>query len=199
MERPKIINRMMDAFRKLPGVGPKMAERLSYYVLKSPVSDVAEFVDAIREAKEQIIFCSKCNNLSEKDPCEICDDPRRDAAVLCIVETPQDLIALSQVKNFNGLYFVLGGALSPLDAVGPKDIHVDELIKRLKNGKIKEVIIATDADSKGETTALYLAEQIKPLEIKVTRLGYGLPVGGDLEYADELTLTRAIEGRREML
>lgn len=198
MDRPKIINRMMDAFRRLPGVGPKMAERLSYHVLKSPASEVNELVESISEAKKLIKVCRVCFNLSEKDPCGVCEDLSRDKSVLCVVETPQDLIALNQVKNFSGMYFVLGGALSPLDAVGPKDIHVRELINRLKNDKIQEVIIATDTDSKGETTALYLAEQIKPLGIKVTRLGYGLPVGGDLEYADEMTLTRAIEGRREM-
>lgn len=198
MERPHIINRMMEAFRRLPGVGPKMAERLSYYVLKSHETEVAELLESIKQAKEQIKVCAKCNNLTESDPCDICQDERRDPASLCIVETPQDLVALSQVKNYNGLYFVLGGALSPLDGIGPKDIRVDELIKRLKKDRIQEVIIATDADAKGETTAFYLAEQIKPLDIKVTRLGYGLPVGGDLEYADELTLTRAIEGRREM-
>ena len=198
MNRPKIINRMMEAFRRLPGIGPKMAERLSYHILKSPRAEVNDLLESISEAKKLIKVCHACFNLSEKDPCEICDDPARDRTELCVVETPQDLIALNQVKNYSGLYFVLGGALSPLDAIGPRDIHVKELISRLKNDKISEVIIATDTDSKGETTALYLAEQIKPLNIKVTRLGYGLPVGGDLEYADEMTLTRAIEGRREM-
>ena len=198
MNRPKIINRMMEAFRRLPGIGPKMAERLSYHILKSPLAEVNDLLESISEAKQLIKVCHVCFNLSEKDPCEICDDPSRDHTSLCVIETPQDLIALNQVKNFSGLYFVLGGALSPLDGIGPRDIHIKELINRLENDKISEVIIATDTDSKGETTALYLAEQIKPLNIKVTRLGYGLPVGGDLEYADEMTLTRAIEGRRDM-
>ncbi len=198
MNRPKAINRMMDAFRRLPGIGPKMAERLSYHVLKSPPSEVNDLLESISEARSVIKVCHVCFNLSEKDPCEICADAARDHSELCVVETPQDLIALNQVKNYSGVYFVLGGALSPLDGIGPRDIHVKELINRLKNDKINEVIIATDTDSKGETTALYLAEQIKPLNIKVTRLGYGLPVGGDLEYADEMTLTRAIDGRREM-
>lgn len=198
MNRPQVIEKMINAFRRLPGVGPKMAERLSYHILKSSEEEIDEFINSIQNAKDIVKLCQRCYNLSEKDPCRICEDISRDNQSLCVVETPQDLIALSQVKNYNGLYFVLGGALSPLDAVGPADIRVKELINRIKNDKINELIIATDMDSKGETTALYLAEKIKPLGIRVTRLGYGLPVGGDLEYADEMTLTRAIEGRREI-
>ncbi|HBU69155.1 MAG TPA: recombination protein RecR [Elusimicrobia bacterium] len=199
MNRPQAIERLIESLRRLPGVGPKMAERLSYFLLKSPQIEVNELIEAIRQAKDSLRVCARCYNLSEKDPCAICTDPNRAQDILCIVETPQDLLALSQVKNYNGLYFVLGGALSPLDGVGPGEIRVRELINRLKKDKIQELIIATDTDSKGETTALYLAEQIKPLGIRVTRLGYGLPVGGDLEYADEITLSRALEGRREML
>ncbi|MBN1823846.1 MAG: recombination protein RecR [Endomicrobiales bacterium] len=198
MNRPQPVEKMIEALRKLPGVGPKMAERLSYHILRSPQADVERLIDSIKEAKELIKLCSVCYNMSEKDPCPICGDSSRDTSLLCVVETPQDLLALSRVRDYGGMYFVLGGALSPLDSVGPQDIRVDLLINRLKKDKIKELIIATDTDSKGETTALYLAEQIKPLGIKVTRLGYGLPVGGDLEYADEITLARAIEGRREM-
>ncbi len=175
-----------------------MAERLSYFLLKADASLVEEFIKAITNTREVIHVCSRCYNLSESDPCPVCSDPARDQSVLCIVETPQDLIAISGVKTYSGLYFVLGGALSPLDGVGPDDIRIKELINRLKNDRIREIIVATDTDAKGETTALYLFEKIKPLNIKVTRLGYGLPVGGDLEYADEITLTRAIEGRREM-
>src|SRR3989339_170544 len=192
MNRPQAIERLIESLRRLPGVGPKMAERLSYFLLKSPQIEVNELIEAIRQAKDSLRVCARCYNLSEKDPCAICTDPNRAQDILCIVETPQDLLALSQVKNYNGLYFVLGGALSPLDGVGPGEIRVRELINRLKKDKIQELIIATDTDSKGETTALYLAEQIKPLGIRVTRLGYGLPVGGDLEYADELTLSRAL-------
>ncbi len=198
MKRPEPIERMIAAFRKLPGVGPKMAERLSYHILKAPLQEVRDLVESLVRAKESIQLCNRCYNMSELDPCPICQDTRRDPEVLCVVETPQDLLAFSQVKDYNGYYFVLGGALSPLDGIGPDAIRVRELINRLKNDSIKELIIATDADAKGETTALYLAEQIKPLGIRVTRLGYGLPVGGDLEYADELTLLRALEGRREM-
>jgi recombination protein RecR len=189
---------MIDAFRRLPGVGPKMAERISYHVLKAPDAEVLRLIESMQKARELIQLCGRCYNMSEKNPCAICQDATRNQEVLCVVETPQDLLALSQVKDYNGLYFVLGGALSPLDAVGPDDIRIEQLINRLKKDKIKELIIATDTDAKGETTALYLAEQIKPLGVKVTRLGYGLPVGGDLEYADEMTLARAIEGRREM-
>ena len=198
MNRPQSIEKMIESFRKLPSIGPKMAERLSYFILRSPAASVEELINSIRQARELIHLCDKCYNMSEDNPCQICADTTRDPAMLCVVETPQDLIAMSHVKNFNGLYFVLGGALSPLDGVGPSDIRSKELINRIKNDKITEVIIATDTDSKGETTALYLSEQIKPLNVKVTRLGYGLPVGGDLEYADEVTLSRAIEGRREM-
>jgi len=198
MKRPEPVEKMIEAFRLLPGIGPKMAERLSYFVLKAPASVSEKLIDSIREARETVKLCGRCYNVSETDPCAVCCDQARNASLLCVVETPQDLLALSKVKDFDGLYFVLGGALSPLDAVGPGDIRVELLINRLKKDKILELIIATDTDSKGETTALYLAEQIKPLGIKVTRLGYGLPVGGDLEYADEVTLTRAMEGRREI-
>jgi len=189
---------MIEAFRQLPGIGPKMAERLCYYILKSPASMSEKIIESIRQARETVKLCSRCFNMSEVDPCAICSDTIRDNSLLCVVETPQDMMALSRVKDFNGLYFVLGGALSPLDAVGPGDIRVELLLNRLKKDKIQELIVATDTDSKGEMTALYLAELIKPLGIKVTRLGYGLPVGGDLEYADEITLTRAMEGRREI-
>jgi recombination protein RecR len=198
MNHPQPVERMIESLRRLPGIGPKMAERLSYYILKSPADEVARLIDSIQAAKTLIKLCGRCYTLSESDPCDICDDVSRDPSVLCVVETPQDLLALSQVKNYNGLYFVLGGALSPLDAVGPADIRVEKLINRLKKDSISEVILGTDMDAKGETTALYLSEQIKPLNIKVTRLGYGMPVGGDLEYADEMTLSKALEGRREM-
>lgn len=189
---------MIESFRKLPGIGPKMAERLSYHIVKAPGFEVQALLESIENARKNIQLCSTCYNLCEQDPCEICRDESRDPSLLCVVETPQDLVALNHVKNYPGLYFVLGGALSPLDSVGPKDLRINQLIDRVKKDKIKELIIATDADSKGEITALYIAEQIKPLGAKVTRLGYGLPVGADLEYADEITLTRAIEGRREM-
>lgn len=198
MTRPKAVERMIEAFRTMPGIGPKMAERLSYHILRAPDSQVSEIVNSIADAKSSVKICGKCFNITQSDPCDVCDDSTRDKTTLCVVETPQDLTAFSAVKQYYGLYFVLGGALSPLDGVGPNDIRVKELLKRLKNDSITELIIATDTDSKGEITALFLAEQIKPLVQKVTRIGYGLPMGGDLEYADEITLTRALQGRREM-
>ena len=200
MNRPQTVERMISVVKKLPGVGPKMAERLCYHILKMSDIEAKSFVEAIQIARQKVKVCSICYNLSESDPCPICADNSRNLELLCVVETPQDLIAVSKVKNedYNGLYFVLGGALSPLDAIGPKDIRIDKLIKRLKQDNIKEVILATDMDSKGETTAVYLAQLIKPLGIKVSRLGYGIPVGGDIEYADEVTISRAIAGRKEM-
>jgi len=198
MNRPQPIEKMIEIIKKLPGIGPKMAERLSYHILKMPHGEVERFIDAIQQARGKMKYCNICFNLSESDPCPICADSGREHNIICVVETPQDLIAVSKAKEYKGLYFVLGGALSPLDAIGPDDIRVAQLIKRLKSGKITEVILATDTDSKGETTALYLAELIKPMGITVTRLGYGLPVGGDIEYADEVTISRAISGRKEM-
>jgi len=189
---------MVEIIKRLPGVGPKMAERLSYHIMKIPQGEVDRLIESIQKARQTMKCCSVCYNLSESDPCPVCSDSSRDKNVICVVETPQDLIAVSKVKDYTGLYFVLGGALSPLDAVGPDDIRVAQLLKRLKSDKITEVILATDTDSKGETTAIYLAEIIKPFGIKVTRLGYGLPVGGDIEYADEVTISRAIAGRKEM-
>jgi recombination protein RecR len=198
MNRPQPVERMIEIIKKLPGVGPKMAERLSYHILKMPQLEVDRLTDSIQKARQIMKYCSVCYNFSEQDPCQICSDATRERGTICVVETPQDLIAVSKVKDYQGLYFVLGGALSPLDAVGPDDIRINELIKRLKNANINEVIIATDTDSKGEMTAVYIAEIIKTLDIKVTRLGYGLPVGGDIEYADEVTISRAIAGRQEM-
>ena len=200
MNRPQTVEKMIEVIKKLPGVGPKMAERLCYYILKMSDLEAKSFVEAIQNARQKVKVCSVCYNLSEYDPCPICIDNTRNREILCVVESPQDLIAVSKVKNedYNGLYFVLGGALSPLDAIGPKDIRINELITRLKKDNIKEVILATDMDSKGETTAVYLAQLIKPLGIKVSRLGYGMPVGGDIEYADEVTISKAIIGRKEM-
>jgi recombination protein RecR len=198
MNRAQPVEKMIGIIKKLPGIGPKMAERLSYHILKMSQGEVDRLIDSIQHARRTIKCCSICCNLSEHDPCPVCSDVTREKNIVCVVETPQDLIAVSKVKDYKGLYFVLGGALSPLDAIGPDDIRIDKLIKRLKSDSISEVIIATDADSKGEITAVYLADIIKILGIKVTRLGYGLPVGGDIEYADELTISRAIAGRKEM-
>lgn len=198
MNRPHCVERMIDVIKKFPGVGPKMAERLSYHILKMKENEVSALVDSILKARQIIKSCSICYNISERDPCPVCSDSARERNIVCVVETPQDLIAVSKVKDYKGLYFVLGGALSPLDAVGPDDIRIDKLIKRIKSDSISEVIVATDTDPKGEITAVYLAELIKKFGVKVTRLGYGLPVGGDIEYADEVTISRAIAGRKEM-
>ncbi|MDR2666318.1 MAG: recombination mediator RecR [Endomicrobium sp.] len=198
MNRPQLVEKMVEVIKKLPGVGPKMAERLSYHILKMSSNEIDKLIGSIQKARQIIKCCNICYNLSEHNPCFICSDVTREQDIICVVETPQDLIAVSKVKKYKGLYFVLGGALSPLDAIGPGDIRIDKLMKRLKNGNIGEVLIATDTDSKGEITAVYLAEIIKKLGIKVTRLGYGLPVGGDIEYADEITISRAIAGRTEM-
>jgi len=198
MNRPQFIDRMIEIIKKMPGVGPKMAERLSYHILKMPYHDVEKLLNSIQKARNLMKNCSICYNLSERDPCIICSDDSRERSIICVVETPQDLLAISNAKEYKGLYFVLGGVLSPLDAIGPDDLRIDKLIKILKNGRIVEVIVATDMDSKGEITAIYLAKIIKNLGVKVTRLGYGLPVGGDIEYADEVTISRAIEGRKEM-
>jgi recombination protein RecR len=189
---------MVEIIKRLPGVGPKMAERLSYHILKMTSAEVDRLVDSIQKARQTMCYCDICFNLSETNPCPVCSDKSRDKDVICVVETPQDLIAISKVKDYKGLYFVLGGALSPLDAIGPDDIKISQLLKRLKSSSIKEVILATDTDSKGEMTAVYISQIIKPLRIKITRLGYGLPVGGDIEYADEVTISRAIAGRKEM-
>jgi recombination protein RecR len=198
MNRPQLVEKMVEKIKKLPGIGPKMAERLSYHILKMSQNEIDRLVDSIQKARTGMKSCSVCYNLSEYDPCPICSDLKREHSTICVVETPQDLIAVSKVKDYKGLYFVLGGSLSPLDAVGPDDIRIDKLIRRIKIGNINEIIIATDTDSKGEMTAVYLAEIIKKLSVKVTRLGYGLPVGGDIEYADEVTISRAIAGRKEM-
>ncbi|OEG70604.1 recombination protein RecR [Candidatus Endomicrobiellum trichonymphae] len=198
MNRPQPVEKIVGIIKKLPGVGPKMAERLSYHILKMPQGEIDRLIDSIQNARRTMKCCGICCNLSEYDPCHICSDVTREKNIVCVVETPQDLIAVSKVKDYKGLYFVLGGALSPLDAVGPDDIRINKLIERLKSDSVSEVIIATDADSKGEITAVYLADIIKMLGIKVTRLGYGLPVGGDIEYADEITISRAIAGRKEM-
>ncbi|MDR1511171.1 MAG: recombination mediator RecR [Endomicrobium sp.] len=198
MNRPQPVEKMIEEIKKLPGVGPKMAERLSYHILKMCQNEIDRLIDSIQKARQTTICCSICYNLSDHDPCFICSDVTREQDIICVVETSQDLIAVSKVKNYRGLYFVLGGALSPLDAIGPDDIRIDKLMERLKNSSINEVIIATDTDSKGEMTAVCIAEVIKKLGTKVTRLGYGLPVGGDIEYADEVTISRAIAGRTEM-
>ncbi len=182
----------------LPTVGPKMAERLAIYLLRAPEHEVQSLVRALEEARRQIIYCPICFTFTEETPCSICADAARDPRLICVVENPPDVEAIERTKAFRGRYHVLHGALSPLDGIGPQELKVAELLKRIVAEEVREVIISTDPTLSGETTATYLAEKIHPLGARVTRIGYGVPMGGDIEYTDELTLTRALEGRRDI-
>jgi len=190
--------RLIEELSKLPTVGPKTAQRLAFYMLSMPVEDAEALASAILEAKRRIRYCSICANITETDPCELCTDAKRDQSVICVVENPRDVAAMERTREFRGLYHVLQGAISPLDGIGPDDLRIAELLRRLAGGTVLELIVATNPRVEGEATALYLAKVIKPLGVKVTRIAHGLPVGGDLEYADEVTLARALEGRREL-
>jgi len=192
------IARLLEELERLPGVGPKSAQRLAFHILKGDDATAQRLADAIVEVKRRIHFCRQCFNFSAEDLCEYCRDPRRDASSICVVEEPRDVVAIERTGEFRGLYHVLQGAISPMDGIGPEQLRVRELIDRLGDGAVTEVVIATNPNVEGETTALYLARLIKPLGVKVTRIASGLPGGGDLEYADEVTLGRALEARREM-
>lgn len=189
---------LIEQLMRLPSIGPKTAQRLAFHILKTPRENVVRLAEALIEAKDNIVSCSVCGNITEQDPCSICTDERRDKALIAVVEESKDVLALERTGEFHGLYHVLGGAISPMDGIGPDDISVSDLLKRLKDHTVKEVILATDPNIEGEATSMYLAKLIKPMGIKVTRIAHGLPVGGDLEYADEVTLARALEGRREV-
>jgi len=197
MNLAKPVRNLIEAFERLPGIGPKTAARLTFYLLHVPQSELEEFARSLEKLKKDTVLCSACFNVSEVDPCPICADRNRDQSAICVVEQPLDLIALEKTGDYRGLYHVLHGAISPLDNIGPDELHIRELLPRLKNGEAKEVILATNPNMEGEATAMYVAKLIKPLKIKLTRLAHGLPVGADLEYADEVTLSRAIEGRRD--
>ncbi|MDQ7842795.1 MAG: recombination mediator RecR [Armatimonadota bacterium] len=190
--------RLIEELSKMPTVGPKTAQRLAFYILGLPAEDVARLSQAILDAKARIRHCSICFHITDVDPCAICTAPNRSAEVICVVEDPRDVLAMERTREFKGRYHVLHGAISPLDGVGPDDLKIAELLTRVKGGEVKEVIVATNPRVEGEATAIYLARILKPLGIKVTRLAHGLPVGGDLEYADEVTLAKALEGRREI-
>jgi recombination protein RecR len=192
------IARLLEELERLPGVGPKSAQRVAFHLLKGDDATAARLADAILEVKRQIHFCTRCFNFSADELCEYCQDARRDPAYLCVVEEPRDVVAIERTGEFHGLYHVLQGAISPIDGIGPEQLRARELIDRLADGTVTEVVIATNPNIEGETTALYLSRLIKPLGIKVTRIASGLPVGGDLEFADEVTLGRALEARREM-
>ena len=189
---------LIDQFAKLPGIGRKTARRLAFHVLNSSMDEASAFAEAIVDAKKNVKYCSVCQNITDKDVCEICESPRRDNTVICVTESAKDVISLEKTHEYNGLYHVLHGAISPMDDIGPSDIKIAELLMRLKDETVKEVIMATNPTVEGEATAMYIARLIKPLGVKVTRIAHGIPVGGDLEYADEVTLMRAMEGRREM-
>lgn len=191
------VDRLINLFARLPGIGRKSAGRLAFHILKMTREEAVDLAEAITDVKEKVGFCSVCNNISENDPCNICDDEQRQREIICIVEEAVDLAAIEKSNNYNGLYHVLGGRISPLDGIGPDDLKIKELLARLEGG-IREVIIATNPNVEGEATALYLAKLISPLGIKITRIARGLPVGGDLEYADGMTLSRALDGRQEI-
>jgi recombination protein RecR len=190
------INRLIQELNRLPGIGPKSAQRLAYYLLRAPDEQIKQLTDALLSLKQKTVLCSVCFNVTESDPCAICRNDQRDRATICIVEQPQDVLAMEHTGIYKGLYHVLHGAISPTDGVGADNIRIRELMSRLQNSRVTEVILATNATLEGEQTALYLSRQITPLGIKVTRLARGLPFGTELEYADDVTLTRAIEGRQ---
>ena len=192
------VARLIQELNRLPGIGPKSAQRLAYYLIKLPTDEAHALAEAIVAVKEKIIFCSGCQNLTDTDPCAICADSRRDESQICVVEEPLDVLALERTHCYRGLYHVLHGVISPMNGVGPDDLKMKELLPRFVNGSVSEVIIATNPTLEGEATAMYLRRHVVPPELKVTHLARGLPVGGDLEYADDQTLTRAFQGRREL-
>ena len=196
---PRPLNKLINELSKLPGIGGKTAQRLAFHILSLTDQEAESLATAIVGAKKALHYCSVCGNLTDQDPCLICSDAERDPSVICVVETPQDVMAMERIREYNGLYHVLHGAISPVEGIGPNDINLKSLITRLQaDDRVKEIIIATNPNIEGEATAMYISRLIKPSGIKVTRIAHGIPVGGDLEYADEVTLLKAIEGRREL-
>lgn len=196
---PRAVTRLIEEFHRLPGIGPKTAQRLTFYLLRAPKEHALSLAEAVAQLKDKIVTCSICQNIAEENPCAICRDEARDRSMVCVVEEPLDALALERTREYRGLYHVLHGAISPVEGIGPEELRVQELLTRIRQDPgIKEIVLATNPNLEGEATAMYLERLIKPLGIKLTRLARGLPVGGDLEYADEVTLTRALEGRREM-
>jgi len=189
---------LIDELGRLPGVGPKSAQRIAFHLLKLPKADALRLAYAINEAKERVSFCQSCFNIAEGEECELCHDDRRDPTILCVVEEPRDIVAVEKTQEYNGRYHVLQGAISPIEGIGPEQLRIRELFARIGSEDVREVILCTNPNLEGEATAMYLSRMLKDLDVKVTRIASGLPVGGDLEYADELTLGRALEGRREM-
>ena len=195
---PAALQNLADQFARLPGVGSKTAQRLAFHVLSLPIEDAEEFAAAILEAKKQVHSCPCCQNLTDRELCPICDDDARDKSVICVVADPKDVIAMERSREYQGVYHVLHGVISPLNHVSQDDIRIKELLQRVSSGEVREVIMATNPDTEGEATAMYISRLLRPMEVKVTRLAYGVPVGSQLEYADEVTLSRALEGRQEM-
>jgi len=198
MYYPEPITKLMDSFSKLPGIGPKTAARLAFFVLNMKDDDVMNFANALVNAKRELTHCSVCGHITDQDPCAICQDTSRDGSIICVVQDPKDVIAMEKMKEFRGKYHVLHGAISPMDGIGPEDINVPDLINRLKDKEVEELILATNPNIEGEATAMYISRLVKPSGIRTTRIAHGLPVGGDLEYADEVTLSKALEGRRDV-
>jgi len=192
------ISRLIDELRRLPGIGYKSAQRLAFHILRAPVEEIHRLTAAIQEVKEKIIFCSICNNLTDKDPCRYCTSPTRDPSIICVVEEPHNLVAVEKTREYRGLYHILHGALSPIRGIGPEELKIKSLLERLRSGQAKEIILATNPNTEGEATATYLARLLKPLGLKVTRIAMGLPVGSDLDYADEVTMHKALANRREV-
>ncbi len=192
------ITQLIEEFAKLPGIGKRSAERLAFHILKQPKSQVENFAKTLVSAKEKITFCPVCQSLTEHVPCSICDNPKRDHGIICVVENPKDIIAMEKTREFSGVYHVLHGVISPMDGIGPDDIKIKELLMRIEKESVREIIMATNPTIEGEATAMYISKLFKPLGVKVTRIAHGIPVGGELEYADEITITRALEGRHEI-
>jgi recombination protein RecR len=195
---PEPIAKLIESFSRLPGIGPKTAARLAFYVLRMKEEDVIDFAKALVNVKRNLSYCSVCCNITDTDPCRICSDKSRDVSAICVVQEPKDLVAMERTREFHGQYHVLQGAISPMDGLGPDDIRIAELVRRLGDERVQELILATNPNIEGEATAMYLSRLVKPFGIKVTRIAHGLPVGGDLEYADEVTISKALEGRREL-
>ena len=198
MSQPEPLVRLIEEFKRLPGIGAKSAQRLAFHILRTPRDETERLCDALRDVKERVTYCSVCNNITDVDPCAICTDESRDRRVICVVEEPQNVGAVEKTRGFRGLYHVLMGALSPLQGVGPDDLRIKGLLDRVAGGSLEEVILATNPTVEGEATAIYLARLLKPLGLRVTRIATGIPVGSDLEYADEVTMGKAMEGRREV-
>ena len=198
MSYPEPLTRLVDQLKRLPGIGAKSAQRLAFHVLKTPREEVERLADAMREVKDRVTYCTVCSNITDVDPCFYCTDSARDPRIICVVEEPENVTGVEKTRDFKGLYHVLMGALSPLHGVGPDDLKIRSLLARVSEGTVEEVILATNPNVEGEATAIYLAKLLKPLGVRVTRIAMGVPVGSDLEYADEVTMQRAMEGRREL-